>query len=356
MNEIEMALILSHDEQGFAVSSQTPTEIFYCEKYGGYFMRGQEITFSMTDVGQSIQKKEIKHFFRLRVVALVREDFQHNVKDIKQWPMHYGFGVLLGRNEEEFRDILGARQSLLKILSSGPLKTAALDCKPRDLETSRWIDYAIDPGDLLRNMINQRKEIIPLSVTIDFDHSLQRTDSIFFNTFAMLSQGFIDDSHERDINLVNFMREFHKILMERFAYKGMAWEDLENSLFALAKLFDAWTGLDAPTPQHIKWLNEIALGTLGREDALDFLIAGFFDDFVRYLLKNKELSRCSHCGIYFPYQKDKKYCSPFKDGRNCGKQARNRRFYEEHKVEIRRKAKKAMTELRKFYKQKGVKK
>jgi hypothetical protein len=65
------------------------------------------------------------------------------------------------------------------------------------------------------------------------------------------------------------------------------------------------------------------------------------------------------CGDFFLIdnrKKTKKYCSLKYEGKNCAKQARNKKHYEKHKKEIKPKARKSMRELRACYKKYGVKK
>ena len=66
--------------------------------------------------------------------------------------------------------------------------------------------------------------------------------------------------------------------------------------------------------------------------------------------------KCAHCGHLAEYLKNKKYCSYSADGKNCGKSARNRRYYSVKGKARLPKYRKATKELRAFYREKGIKK
>ena len=65
------------------------------------------------------------------------------------------------------------------------------------------------------------------------------------------------------------------------------------------------------------------------------LLLGYFLIFIpQKLAEKKVLSRCEHCGDYFRYQKNKKYCSALSEGKDCGKKARNKKYYKKYKDKI----------------------
>jgi len=93
----------------------------------------------------------------------------------------------------------------------------------------------------------------------------------------------------------------------------------------------------------------------GNDITSDFL-QSVFSSLIEDLLKNELISQCQHCGDFFKHIREKKYCSFKSEGKNCGKSARNKRYYEKHKDEILPKARKSTKELKAFYKKMGVKK
>jgi len=95
---------------------------------------------------------------------------------------------------------------------------------------------------------------------------------------------------------------------------------------------------------------------LTMNNALELFLIKMFESYADVLVNNCLLAKCDFCGEYFQFQKGKKYCSFKSDGKECGKKARNKRFYKNHKETILPKARKVTRELRQWYKEKGIKK
>ena len=91
-------------------------------------------------------------------------------------------------------------------------------------------------------------------------------------------------------------------------------------------------------------------------NALEFFLIKIANEFTSDLIKSKMIIKCGFCDDLISYRKGKKYCSFSSEDKDCGKQARNARYYSANKNEILPKARKSTEELRKFYKEKGIKK
>ena len=201
-----------------------------------------------------------------------------------------------------------------------------------------------------------KEPVIFLGLSIDYDHSSGKlADPIFKSKFALISEGLINERTEEGINLVQLIKELSGMLQSRFQYKDLCLDELE----ALQYLFQCWQGIESVSAAHLKWLNDIVPAFLGDLGLAEPWAAIILKDFIAHLIEQGDVCQCQHCGTFFPYQKGKKFCAPISDGRNCGKQVRNKRFYTEHQQDLRRKAKVTMAELRAcrvFYRKKGVKK
>jgi len=92
------------------------------------------------------------------------------------------------------------------------------------------------------------------------------------------------------------------------------------------------------------------------KNALELFLVEMFESFGNALEKKQILTKCSFCGNYFKFSKGQKYCSFLRQGKDCAKSARNKRFYAKHRNKILPKARKVTRELRKLYRQKGIKK
>ena len=71
--------------------------------------------------------------------------------------------------------------------------------------------------------------------------------------------------------------------------------------------------------------------------ALEYLIS-----FIDELNRLEQVTLCPQCANVIPFRKGKKCCSLRSDGRDCGKRARNKRYYSEHGEALREKNKRDM--------------
>lgn len=62
--------------------------------------------------------------------------------------------------------------------------------------------------------------------------------------------------------------------------------------------------------------------------ALEKFLISFYESFGEKLCEDNLLSRCHFCNEFINYQQGKLYCSLLVEGKNCGKKARNKRYYE----------------------------
>ncbi len=92
------------------------------------------------------------------------------------------------------------------------------------------------------------------------------------------------------------------------------------------------------------------------KNALELFLIKMFESVADGLVAKRLLTKCSFCGEYFIYSKGKKFCSVKAEGRDCGKSARNKRYYATTGQKRLPKYRKTTKELRAFYKEKGVKK
>ena len=92
------------------------------------------------------------------------------------------------------------------------------------------------------------------------------------------------------------------------------------------------------------------------ESALEDFLKDCYDGFAEELHNKGLLTRCGCCGAFIPFIKNKKYCSLLNEGRDCGKKARNQKYYStrgKSRLPMYRRKTRA---LRKYYKEKGIKK
>jgi len=78
-----------------------------------------------------------------------------------------------------------------------------------------------------------------------------------------------------------------------------------------------------------------------KEPALRYYMQDVINTVVQQAYKDKQVMRCQFCNRIIDYAKGKKFCSLKNEGRDCGKQARNKIAYEKRKAKNR----KAPTEI-----------
>ena len=90
--------------------------------------------------------------------------------------------------------------------------------------------------------------------------------------------------------------------------------------------------------------------------ALERFLISFYESFSNKLRKDNLLIKCAFCNECIKYKKGKKYCSISIEGKDCGKKARNKRYYERRGKERLKIYRESTRELREFYREKGIKK
>ncbi len=161
-------------------------------------------------------------------------------------------------------------------------------------------------------------------------------------------------------NSAETYRAFMDSYQEQLSY-SIYEEKLHPSLFY--DLFDCLHNLGDEINEYLD-TGEIYFKTLAEFDkkianfkelALKYFMQNVMESLFKKAEKDKQAIRCEYCNEIIDYVKGKKYCSLKSEGRDCGKKARNERFYTKNRDKILPKARKVTKELRAFYKEKGVK-
>ena len=150
----------------------------------------------------------------------------------------------------------------------------------------------------------------------------------------------------------------YEILYFNLGYDYLAKRKYNRVLESTGRLGHEWIKINTISKRYLKRLNRLNEIIGDRTDPLTDFCWKFFDDLIDDLTTQKQIGKCQLCGDFFEHLRvrEKKFCSLKSEGKNCGKSARNKRYYEKHKDEILPKARKSTKELRAFYKKMGVKK
>ncbi|GAG13992.1 unnamed protein product, partial [marine sediment metagenome] len=137
-----------------------------------------------------------------------------------------------------------------------------------------------------------------------------------------------------------------------FDYQYLEKQKFFDILFNIGNLSYYWIKYRSIDSEYLKFLN-----TFKNEIDIDSdlypltkFCYSFFYDLIQNLETTERIKKCEYCHDYFPYKKNKKYCSLKSERKTCGKRARNKEYYQRHKKEIKPKARKLMKEQRECYK------
>lgn len=106
----------------------------------------------------------------------------------------------------------------------------------------------------------------------------------------------------------------------------------------------------------IKKIFNLFIEKVNPNSGLGLFLYKIYCSFATELIEKKLFIKCLYCGRLAEYLKGKKYCSLKSDGRNCGKSARNKRYYRTKGKQRLLKYRQTTQELRTLYKEKGIKK
>ncbi|MFH2035895.1 MAG: hypothetical protein ABIJ45_05775, partial [Candidatus Zixiibacteriota bacterium] len=136
--------------------------------------------------------------------------------------------------------------------------------------------------------------------------------------------------------------EFFNYLWYGTDFKNLFQEDTAAELleFLMVKEFPALRAIMRNVehfrkiePNELSFLNKILenFDNLEILDAFEEFLRGIFIYYILFLIELRIVKQCEFCGCVYEYNDRKKFCSLITDGRDCGKKARNKKYYENHK-------------------------
>jgi hypothetical protein len=200
-------------------------------------------------------------------------------------------------------------------------------------------------------------DIWKICVTNDGSTSIDRVD---FGRYIHLIRILIENTLVFPINEINDYAMWEKYIHE---YR----DDTYFNLFSeeeSEKLLKGWQVTKDSSPKEmraslvadIKTIINCFYEKIKPDNGLGIFLNKIYRSYSDELVRQKLFIKCAYCGQLAEYLKGKKYCSLSSDGRDCGKSARNRRYYATTGQKRLPKYRKTTKELRAFYKEKGVKK
>ena len=322
-----------------------PVEIFCPQKYKGYYLRGQVVELHDNIEDASLPQGYGHAVYHFRIFALISDAYAKSIDLDDDILDDFRLGTLIGRTKAEFLKIQGdkAKNNPVEISLKG---------------------FGIQETPYLLNSIRNNKDAIVLKIDISLDRVLDpksEKDKILSRQLKRIYQlpayhlAKNSNYHEDDIERLFFDALFN-ILYFNLDYNFTDKREYQRLLNQIAELGYEWIKSQTVSTQYIAKLNKFNAAIKDRTLPFYDFCYGFFDDLLDELKEKQKITQCSFCGNIFPFHKSRKYCALQTEGKDCGKPARNKRFYIKHRDEILPKARKTTRGLRALYRQKGIKK
>ena len=263
-------------------------------------------------------------------------------KDCMPYKVPYGAFELF--REQVWIDI-GHSDSLGASLDEDYYKDRLEDLKSRDKEDNPSHIYSM--GLPVENIWNEYC-LLEGKTTISRDNFVLWLYRLNCLIFDLLEHPYFSDTNwQRRLKVIKgFLKDKYSGEYEYF--------DVDRWKLALKnKRFDKNMAFKERLKDGQKLLNDF-FGEVKIESALEDLLKSFYMSFAEELHNKGLLTRCGYCGAFIPFIKNKKYCSLLNEGRDCGKKARNQKYYStrgKSRLPIYRRKTRA---LRKYYKEKGI--
>jgi len=345
-----------------------PVEIFCEEEYKDYYIRGQVIELSSKDYFFLTRGAFTRYHFILFV--LVRKEYINSIKFLKMLsstPYNSDFCNFSDGSPEDFIYYQKQWESNSKNNQLGSNEFKGINNNP--LISIKLKDAPIFENQYLKKSIEDEKDIILLDLSVHINKwdswqkypEIQQNIKDIYNDcmsncstriHSLCGYHLVDEEKSSEKSVYNWFDNLYEKIYWKLGYQYLDKHDFFRILskyghLSREKIFSA--------SEPIKYKKYIRLlsvcNKLWGNDIcpLTRFCNSFFYDLIDDLKTSKVIGQCEHCGNYFKYRRNKKYCSKlFKyEGNKCVKQATDKKNYERHKEERRRNARKNIQETRK---------
>ena len=343
-----------------------PIEIFCKEKYQNYYIRGQIIELSAENYPILVRDADVTY----HIVVFVLANNKHFSKFIpSDMVLNSELGLFFASNPQDFSEIQKIQDSMFHPLARQALGYKGINSNPIILANQN--DVPIPDNQYLKDSIESKKDIILLDLhayvnnfELDLPYDAPWPEmqvnfmSNYFNRIhALCGYQFSNESEYVNNKFIAWLDHLYEIIYWNFDYQYLEKQKFFDILFNIGGLSYQWIKYRRITGEYLKLLNTFKnkIDIDGDLFPLKKFCYSFFNDLLQNLETTEIITKCEYCHDYFPYKKNKKYCSLKSEGKDCGEKARNKRFYKAHKDTILPNARKTTRELRNWYKEKGIK-
>ncbi len=354
-----------------------PVEIFFNKKIKNYHIRGKSfITYGIVfenpgDLGKYMGVYVLSYY------ALVNDKYLKDAARADPSDPSFLF-ALIGANKREYeKTISGIFRGIItdKIIAYDPDYLSKSGFNPEKLTAQQLLKYGNKPvtfpslkiqdKEYIKAKMTENLPIIPAGVFLEpwyiKDVETQKPAKPFtlkpYHVFAgYFTQALKHSTRPLYQTFHSWLGYIYDQLSSVFGYPVISKNDFVNISKRIADLSYEWITTKTAFRPFLQKINAY----LDTPDVESCYLSEFCDtvffSLVDDMLETGAVSECQFCGLLFPFEKGKKYCSPKTDGRKCGKTARNKKYYKKNRIILLPKIKKDITETRKLYKTLRIKK
>ena len=350
-------------------------EIFCKEQYKNYYLRG--VTSDLiADISDTIISEDLADtnpdidpgivYYKTTIFALVNDEYQKRAKENAN--KNY-FHLFDGNTKKDF-----ISSNLNRFIMQHPhheecFQNICESCE-KDSSVINLEDANIIENSYLNESIESKKDIILINIDISFNRIESTTYDLFKErypkkNYPLLAYYFSKNAEPelprfKDYELIYlFIFNLCETLYYCADYKYLDEKKYHKMLEAIGNICLEWLNQKKITKDYLNSLNSFKNCQTSDADPLTRFCNNFFYELIDDLNNQKMIKECEYCSDFFPInskKKTKKYCSLKFEGKDCARVARNKKYYERHKEEIKPKARKLMKEQRECYKKYDIKK
>ena len=315
------------DKYPYTKKFPNPIEIFCPSKYKGYYVRGQILDFPYGVVYPAARHSVF--YYQLYLLVLVNPSFDNT--DVAVSPESYRFGKLLGRTKTDF-------QSMKSLFARGQKRPSPIMVKLKD--------FGLIESDYLKERLSKKQNIIWVDLAIAPAVEVEpKTGRVFEAKHACIypfAASYFDLGGHLDVRA--WFCHFYDTLCFELGYDWISEKEFFRLLDSVGQVSNWAVNGGNIDNEYIKGLYAFVESVTQSQDPLVKFCFSFIDDVLEDLYRKRIISRCERCGNAFIFDEKKKYCSLLSEGKDCGKSARNKTYYQRYRDKVKLKKRQGMAE------------